>query len=184
MSNTNKVTIERKLHQKLIALVDQVSTARRELDLTQKELGDGIGMDKGQMSRFLSGRKDIRLETIVRFEDYLGRDLLVTPDDYEEYLVSTPERLKDVLRAAIEEHPTLVFEMPNQVVNYAAIAMTVQSGGQNMATISAVPPEIEQFRKNILGSPIHYVTSKAESTIPQSALSTKREQIGILEDVT
>jgi len=101
MTKEKKKIINRKLHQKLLALVDQVSTIRQENGLTQRELGDGIEMDKGQMSRFMSAKKNVTLETVVRIEDFLGYEVLTTPDDRDEALVKDPQRLSLIVSTAL-----------------------------------------------------------------------------------
>ena len=101
MTKEKEKILERKLHKKLLALVDQISTIRREKGLSQKELGEGIEMDKGQMSRFMSAEKNVTLETVVRVEDFLGHEILVTPDDRDEALVDNPKRLWEIFEVAL-----------------------------------------------------------------------------------
>ena len=44
----------------------------KELDVSQAELAKRMGMDKGQLSKIMSGKGNITLKTIARLEEALG----------------------------------------------------------------------------------------------------------------
>lgn len=94
---------------------------RKDLGLTQVELGERVGIDKQQISRYERGMNEPRIETLNRIVDYTGIDSgyfisrdISTPyghytveqkkyiDDLIEVLESGNEVMADALKANIK----------------------------------------------------------------------------------
>ena len=53
--------------------------ARKARDLSQRELGDRIGLTQAHISRFESGHVDLRLSSLVELSRGLGLEVMLVP---------------------------------------------------------------------------------------------------------
>lgn len=61
----------------LVDTVNRMNVLADESGLTRKEIADKAGWKESYLSRILSGRNNVTLLTLARFEDAIGADVLV-----------------------------------------------------------------------------------------------------------
>jgi transcriptional regulator with XRE-family HTH domain len=139
--------VKDRLENKILAIVEQVSTLRQETGLSQAEFASTIGMDKGQFSRLMHGASNMTLESVVRMEVALNQDIIVTPDDYAEFLVDNTDRLKDIVLAAIETHREFAWDLPQSytIGVFSVVANTHLSDSFSMNLLQGSNPVRSQI---------------------------------------
>ena len=65
---------------KLDILGEMIKKARKEIHLTQEQLGDLVGVQKAQISKIETNAKDVRLSTIMKVFDALKAKVKMTID--------------------------------------------------------------------------------------------------------
>lgn len=65
---------------KNLAICDQIFSILAERRWSQKDLAQRLGKHESEISRLLSGLHNFTLESIVKMEVILGKDILVTSD--------------------------------------------------------------------------------------------------------
>ena len=58
-------------------IAEKLKTARQDLNLTQKELADRIGISQQIISRVEQGRNDIRILTLEKIFRFLGEQIVI-----------------------------------------------------------------------------------------------------------
>lgn len=78
---------EEKYIQKQMDIAAQIDNYLKENGWTQKELAEKAGFkSQSQLTEIMSGHGNPTLKTITKIEEALGKDVIVSPDFYEEEL--------------------------------------------------------------------------------------------------
>lgn len=67
------------MHPTILEIVDALRTARKAGRLSQRELGDRVGLTQAQISRIESGQVDPRLSSMVELARGLGVEVMLVP---------------------------------------------------------------------------------------------------------
>lgn len=68
---------------KSLALIEQLYHVMDELGWTQKRLAQEMGKSESEISKWLTGLHNFTFKSVSKLEAVLGRELLVTPRDYQ-----------------------------------------------------------------------------------------------------
>jgi transcriptional regulator with XRE-family HTH domain len=109
---------EEKYIQKQMDIAAQIDNYLKENDWTQKELAEKAGFkSQSQLTEIMSGHGNPTLKTITKIEEALGKDVIVSPDFYEEELEERgwihPEKTVHITAGAFRSE---LFEMNNFMV--------------------------------------------------------------------
>lgn len=77
---------DEKFIQKQMDIAAQIDNYLKEKNWTQKKLADEAGLRPSQLSKIMAGEANPTLRTITNIEEALGKDIIVSPDFYEEDL--------------------------------------------------------------------------------------------------
>lgn len=75
-----------------LTAVERMNEVLRSSGMSQKELAERAGWSEGYVSRLLSGRQNLTLKTLARFEDAVGSEVL-------QVTVDRTAAVREVLRA-------------------------------------------------------------------------------------
>lgn len=75
---------DEKFIQKQMDIAAQIDDYLKEKGWTQQELADRAKLRPSQISQLLAGEANPTLRTITKIEEALGKDVIVSPDFYEE----------------------------------------------------------------------------------------------------
>lgn len=80
-------SVDEKFIDKQMTIAAQIDNYLKENGWTQKELAEKAGFkSQSQLTEIMSGHGNPTLKTITRLEEALGKDIIVSPDFYEEKL--------------------------------------------------------------------------------------------------
>ena len=68
---------------KSLALIDQLYHVMDELGWSQKRLAQEMGKSESEISKWVTGLHNFTFKSISKLEAVLGKELLVTPKDYQ-----------------------------------------------------------------------------------------------------
>lgn len=99
-------SVDEKYIQKQMDIAAQIDNYLKENDWSQKELAERAGFkSQSQLTEIMSGHGNPTLKTITKLEEALGKDIIVSPDFYEEELEERgwvhPERTIHISAGAI-----------------------------------------------------------------------------------
>ncbi len=80
-------SVDEKFIDKQMTIAAQIDNYLKEYGWTQKELAEKAGFkSQSQLTEIMSGHGNPTLRTITNLEEALGKDIIVSPDFYEEEL--------------------------------------------------------------------------------------------------
>ncbi|MEX2410801.1 MAG: helix-turn-helix transcriptional regulator [Candidatus Paceibacterota bacterium] len=80
-------SVDEKFIDKQMTIAAQIDNYLKENGWTQKELAEKAGFkSQSQLTEIMSGHGNPTLKTITKLEEALGKDIIVSPDFYEEEL--------------------------------------------------------------------------------------------------
>ncbi len=105
MKKNNK-KLELALAKKLVHIVMQVLDLQyKNNDMSQQELAKKMGVSESYLSRVLGNSKyNLTLKTLVKMEQALGEPILITPNDYDAFLMKNADYLSALVRGALFEN--------------------------------------------------------------------------------
>lgn len=111
-------SVDEKYIQKQMDIAAQIDNYLTENGWTQKELAEKAGFkSQSQLTEIMSGQGNPTLRTITKLEEALGKDIIVSPDFYEEELEERgwihPEKTVHITAGAYRRE---FFEMNNFIV--------------------------------------------------------------------
>src|SRR5215210_4515708 len=86
-----------------------IKLARRDAELSQRDLARAAGTSQGAIAAYESGRRSPTLETLTRIVRAAGQDLriqVVAYDDHDDAMAAYEASLSDETRAALERERT------------------------------------------------------------------------------
>lgn len=91
---SNERTIQKEVVKKLVSIIDRIYYLLEEKKWNQDSLAEKLGIPPAQVSEFLNyKRKNPTLDTIVKYEQVLESDLLISPDDYDVKLTEDKDKI-------------------------------------------------------------------------------------------